>query len=90
MSIETPPPHVLGNRVLIRQETAGERYKSIIIPEKYRQIPQEGVVVAVGPLVTTLSTGDRVLYGRYAGLPVTLDDRAYVLLWERDVLAVLE
>ena len=81
-------PRLLGARVLVRRELPSEKIGLIVVPERSRQTPQEGVVVAVGPEVTTLSTGDRVLFGRYAGLPVSLDDRLYTLLWERDVMAV--
>lgn len=81
-------PRVLGARVLVRRELPAETHGLIVIPERSRQTPQEGVVVAVGPDVTTLSTGDRVLFGRYAGIPTMVDNRLYTLLWERDVLAV--
>lgn len=85
-----PIPRMLGARVLVRRESASDKIGSIVIPERSRQTPQEGVVVAVGPEVTTLSTGDRVLFGRYAGILVRMDERLFTLLWEKDVLAVFE
>ena len=85
---DTTVPRMLGTRVLVRRELPSDRIGSIVVPERSRQTPQEGVVVAVGPEVTTLSTGNRVLFGRYAGIPVTLDERLFTLLWERDVMAI--
>jgi chaperonin GroES len=76
----------LGDRVLVRPEPESETRGRIVIPEKYRQKPQEGQVLAVGPAVTTLQPGDRVLYGKFAFLEVSPHG---VLLRERDVMAVL-
>ena len=81
-------PRMLGTRVLVRRELPSDTIGLVVIPERSRQTPQEGVVVAVGPEVTTLSTGNRVLFGRYAGISVTLDERLFTLLWETDVMAV--
>lgn len=78
----------LGDRVLIRKPTPGEKIGSIIIPEKARKPPLEGVIEAVGERVRTLKPGDRVLFGSMTGS--LLDDPTRVMLWERDVMGVIE
>lgn len=78
----------LGDRVLIRKPTPGEKIGSIIIPEKARKPPLEGIVEAIGERVTTLKPGDRVLFGALTGS--LLDDPRQVILWEKDVMGVIE
>ena len=78
----------LGDRVLIRKPTPGEKIGSIIIPEKARKPPLEGMVEAIGERVTTLKVGDRVLFGALTGS--LLDDPTRVMLWEKDVMGVIE
>ena len=75
-----------GKRVLVdRVEDTGVK-GSIIIPEKYRSWPQEGIVGAVGSRVTTIHPGDRVLFGKFAGIETKMG----LLIWEDDIMAVLE
>lgn len=80
---------VLGRRVLVRRVPIAESSHGIIIPERSRTWPQEGTVVAVGSGVDSVKPGDRVLFGRYAGTHVTMDEAVHVLLWERDLMGVL-
>ena len=70
----------------------------IIIPDTAKEKPQEGMVVAVGNGKVTedgkrvaldVHGGDRILFGKYSGNEVTLDDVEYVIMREEDVLAVL-
>ena len=75
-------------RVLIERESAAEKYKGIIIPAKFRQAPQEGVVKAIGDKVQSVKVGDRVLFGRHSG--ITMDEPGYLMLWERDLMGVVE
>ena len=80
---------VLGHRVLIRREKTLDTYKGLIyIPERSRQRPQEGVVVAVGDGVTGVKPGDRVLFGRYAGVDVRIKTDDCTLVWEADLMGV--
>ncbi len=89
----------LADRVLIRplSETE-EKVGSIIIPDTAKEKPQEGEIVAVGGGKTNdegvlvgveLKVGDRVLYGKYSGTEVRLDDEDYLIARESDVLAVI-
>ena len=70
----------------------------IYVPETAKEKPQEGEVVAVGPgrkdeegnrIPMDVSKGDRVLYAKYAGTEVKLEDKKYLILKESDVLAIL-
>lgn len=78
---------VLGRRVLIRPAPHAEKIGLIVVPERAKQTPQEGIVEAIGDQVTTIRLGERVLYGRYTGVSV---DGGRLLLWDRDVMAILD
>jgi chaperonin GroES len=91
----------LHDRILVkRQEEKGETKKGgIIIPDSAKEKPQEGKVIAVGNGKVTdegkkisldVKTGDRILFGKYSGSEVTLDDEEYLILREEDVLCILE
>ena len=71
----------------------------IYVPETAKEKPQEGTVVASGPgrkdddgdrIPMDVAEGDKVLYAKYAGTVVKLDDKKYLILKESDILAVLE
>jgi chaperonin GroES len=71
----------------------------IYVPDTAKEKPQEGKVLAVGPgrkdedgdrVAMDVAEGDRVLYAKYAGTEVKLDDKKYLILKESDVLAILE
>jgi chaperonin GroES len=89
----------LGDRVLIQALDAREMSKSgIIIPDTAKERPQEGRVIAVGPgrlseegkrISPEVKKGDTVLYGKYSGTEVKIDDQDYLILRETDILAVL-
>ena len=70
----------------------------IYVPETAKEKPQEGKVVAVGPgrkdekgnrIPMDVSQDDRVLYAKYAGTEVKLEDKKYLILKESDILAIL-
>jgi chaperonin GroES len=70
----------------------------IYVPETAKEKPQEGVVVAVGPgrrdedgdrIPMDVAEGDRVLYAKYGGTEVKLEDTKYLILKESDILAIL-
>jgi chaperonin GroES len=70
----------------------------LYIPDTAKEKPQQGEIVAVGQGKVTddgkridmeLKVGDKVLYGKYSGTEVTLDDNQYLILREADVLAVI-
>jgi chaperonin GroES len=71
----------------------------IFVPETAKEKPQEGKVVAVGPgrkdddgdrIEMDVAEGDRVLYAKYAGTEIKLEDNKYLILKESDILAILE
>ena len=84
----------LHDRVLVRRIEADEKTAGgIIIPDTAKEKPQRGTVVAVGagkpdePM--TVTVGDTVLYGKYSGTELTLEDKDYMIMRESDILAVL-
>jgi chaperonin GroES len=90
----------LHDRVLVeRIEEQEVRRGGIIIPDTAKEKPQEGRVIAVGAGKVTedgkkipldVKAGDRILFGKYSGSEVKLDDKEYLILREEDVLAILE
>ena len=90
----------LHDRILIkRQEEKETRKGGIIIPDSAKEKPQEGKVIAVGNVKVNdegkkvpldVKTGDKILFGKYSGSEVTLDDVEYLILREEDVLCILE
>ncbi len=90
----------LHDRILIERLEEKEAKKGgIIIPDTAKEKPQEGKVIAVGNGKVTedgkkipldVKASDRILFGKYSGSEVTLDDKEYLILREDDVLAILE
>ena len=93
------PLRPLGDRVVLKPVEREEKTKSgIVLPDTAREKPQEGVVEAVGTgrildngqkVPMELGVGDRVLYAKYAGNEFKLDDVEYLIVSEKDVLAVI-
>ena len=88
----------LADRILVRRlEESETKRGGIIIPDTAKEKPQQGEIVAVGPgriekgdkVPMELKVGDRVLYGKYSGTEVTLDDDPILIIKESDVLAKL-
>ena len=89
----------LHDRVLIRRLEEKETIKGgIIIPDTAKEKPMEGEVVAVGPgkiqedgkrSPMDVKAGDRILFGKYAGTEIKIDDEEYVIMREEEILAVL-
>ena len=84
----------LADRVLVQPEEAEEKTASgIIIPDTAKEKPMRGTVVAVGngkkdePL--TVKAGDTVLYGKYAGTELTVNDAEYLIMRESDIFAII-
>ena len=89
----------LSDRVVVQaldeaQQTRGGLY----IPDTAKEKPQQGTVISVGPgklseqgerLAPDVKAGDTVLYGKYSGTEVTVDDEDYLILRESDILAIL-
>jgi chaperonin GroES len=89
----------LADRVVVKPlEEAEQMRGGLYIPDTAKEKPQQGEIVAVGQGKVTddgkridmeLKVGDKVLYGKYSGTEVTLDDNQYLILREADVLAVI-
>lgn len=89
----------LGDRVVLKQVVAEETTKSgIVIPGQTKEKPQQAEVVAVGPgglvdgneIEMLVSVGDIVIYSKYAGTEVELDDQEYIIVKQNDILAVIK
>ena len=84
----------LADRVVIEPKEAETRTASgLYIPDNAKEKPQQGIVVAVGPgkvdETMEVAVGDEVLYGKYAGTEITLEDKKYLILKQSDILAIL-
>ncbi len=90
----------LGDRVLVRRVDEEEKTKGgIIIPDTAKEKPQEGKVIAVGPGARDengkvhpldVKKGDRILFGKWSGSEVKLDNEDLLIMKESDVLGVLD
>ncbi len=88
----------LSDRIVVQPiEREAKTASGIILPESAREKPQEGEVIAVGPgarnekgehMPLDIKVGDIVLYAKYAGTEVKLDDEKMLILREGDILAV--
>ena len=84
----------LADRVLIEPKEAEEKTESgLYLPDNAKEKPQQGKVLAVGPgkkdEPMEVKVGDEVLYGKYSGTEVTVDDKKYLIVKQSDILAIL-
>ena len=84
----------LADRVLIEPAAAETQTSSgLYIPDTAKEKPQKGIVVAVGPGTkenpVTLSVGETVLYGKYAGTELQHDGKDFLIMKENDILAIV-
>ena len=90
----------LADRVVVKALEETETMRGgLYIPDTAKEKPQQGEVVAVGPgkfderggqrIPMDVKVGDKVLYGKYSGTEVTVDNEQYLILRESDVLAVV-
>ena len=89
----------LHDRVLLKRMEEKEVVKGgIIIPDTAKEKPMEGEVISVGPgklmedgkrSPLDVKAGDRVLFGKYAGTEIKIDDEEFVIMREEEILAVL-
>ena len=89
----------LGDRVVLKQLVAEETTKSgIVIPGQSKEKPQQAEIIAVGPGGTVdgkevkmnVTVGQKVIYSKYAGTEVKLEDEEYIIVKQNDILAVVE
>ena len=88
----------LGDRVVLKQLEAEETTKSgIVLPGNAQEKPQQAEVVAVGPggvaagkeVEMQVSVGDKVIYSKYAGTEVKLEDEEFIVVRQNDIVAVV-
>jgi chaperonin GroES len=93
MTVNVTPLH---DRVLVRRLEGKETAKGgIIIPDTAKEKPQEGEVMAAGAgkfekgkrVPLDVKVGDRILFGKYTGSDITIDDQEYLILREEEILA---
>ncbi|MFN3966612.1 MAG: co-chaperone GroES [Endomicrobiia bacterium] len=90
----------LGDRVIVEPLEQKEVKKGgIIIPDTAKEKPQEGKVIAVGPgkldekgnkIPMDVKVGDKVLYGKYSGTEIKIDDKEYLIMHQEDILGIIE
>jgi chaperonin GroES len=88
----------LADRVVIKAMEESEQMRGgLYIPDTAKEKPQQGEIIAVGPgkyedgklVPMGVKVGDRVLYGKYSGTEVTIENEQLLILRESDVLAVI-
>jgi chaperonin GroES len=97
MAMKIRPLH---DRILVKRLEEQETVRGgIIIPDTAKEKPQEGKVVAVGAgkvgddgkrIPLDVKAGDKILFGKYSGSEVKIEDDEYLILREEDVLAILD
>jgi len=90
----------LGDRVVVKPTPSEEKTKSgIVLPDTAKEKPQEGEVIAVGNgrlldngqrVPIDVKVGDKILFSKYAGNEIKMDDEEYLILREMDILGVIE
>ncbi len=89
----------LGDRVVLKQLVAEETTKSgIVLPGQSKEKPQQAEVIAVGPggvidgkeVKMEVKAGDQVIYSKYAGTEVKLEDEEYIVVKQSDIVAIIE
>ncbi len=89
----------LSDRVVVQAAEAEEITSSgLYIPDSAKEKPQRGTVISVGPgkvengtkIEMTVKEGDTVLYGKYSGTEITLDDEEYLIMRESDILGIVD
>ncbi|MCH8122812.1 MAG: co-chaperone GroES [Bacteroidetes bacterium] len=89
----------LGDRVVVKAEPAEEKTASgLFIPDTAKEKPQRGKIISVGPgkvedgtkIDMTVKKGDLVLYGKYSGTEITIDEEDLLIMRESDILGIIK
>ena len=89
----------LADRVVIKALEEGEQMRGgLYIPDTAKEKPQQGEIIAVGPgrfekdkrVPMDVKVGDKVLYAKYAGTEFKVEDEEYLIVSQKDILAVVE
>jgi chaperonin GroES len=88
----------IGDRVVVKPEPEEQKTRSgIVLPDTAKEKPSEGTVVAIGSgrildngqkVPMEVKVGDKVIYSKYGGTEVKIDDEEYIILSEKDILAI--
>lgn len=88
----------IGDRVVVKPEPEEQKTRSgIVLPDTAKEKPQEGTVVAIGSgrildngqkVPLEVNIGDKIIYSKYGGTEVKIDEEEYIILSERDILAI--
>ena len=88
----------LSDRIVVKSLEETEQTRGgLFIPDTAKEKPQQGEIIAVGPgryedgklVPMSVKVGDKVLYGKYSGTEVTIDNDTFLILRESDALAVI-
>ena len=89
----------IGDRVIVQRLGSAEKTKGgLYLPDSAQEKPQEGKVIAVGSgkmlkngkiVPPSIKSGDRIVFGKYSGSEIKVDDKEYVFLSEDDILAIV-
>lgn len=89
----------LGDKVVLQHQKAEEKTQSgIILPDSAKEEPQEAVVIAVGPgkkvdgkmTQMQVKEGDKVIYSKYSGTEIKVEEEEYVIVSQSDIIAIVE
>jgi chaperonin GroES len=90
----------LADRIMVEVLEAKDKTKGgIVLPDTAKEKPQEAKVISVGKgkmsddgkkISLELKAGDKILFGKYSGTEITVDDKEYLILKEEDVLAIVK
>ena len=89
----------LGDRVVLKQLVAEETTKSgIVLPGQTKEKPQQAEVLAVGPggvvdgkeVKMEVKVGDQVIFSKYSGTEVKIEDTEYIIVKQSDILAIIQ
>lgn len=91
----------LGDKVIVEPQKVEEETSSgIILARAQKEKPNQGVVVSVGPgrpkedgsgyIPMEVKVGDKIIFSRFAGVPIEDNGKEYLLIFERDIIAVIE
>jgi chaperonin GroES len=91
----------LADRVIVEPLEQEEKTKSgILLPETAKEKPQEGLIVGIGPgrwdedgkkrVEMEVAVGDKIVFARYSGSEIKLDEKKYLIMSEKDILAVID
>ena len=90
----------LADRIMVKVLEAEERTKGgIVLPDTAKEKPQEAEVIAIGKgkisddgktIPPEVKVGDKILFGKYSGTEIRIDDKEYLILKEEDILAIVK